>query len=378
MAGELRGTIINNRNYKILSASSLQRSRITTIIHFMISYCVISTFILLLLAHIDHYVVCSVTNSLYYLYPPARSHTSQQGSAWAAEASSLGVPISTNFSPASFFCDAEARRKWVTAEGLCADHYSIENAVIVSAASKYSNRLPLLVDPQMQATAWLRAAARNSAATVAAAAAATSTSSGSSGAADRRHPRQAAQGSKQQSQQRANSVHSASPVLRIGDARASQKELQGILETALVTGQTLLLLNVGDSTISNPILEPILAMSGNTEGGRTAVRDSERSTSTTSPAAPLSVTRTAGEQMTQTVRLGDRSIPVHPSFKLMLCTGLSAPSFASDMSSKISIVNFNVHGPALEVQLLRELLAIEEPRLESQVSSGVYNNHRSM
>lgn len=66
------------------------------------------------------------------------------------EASSLGVPVSTEVNPISFLVDAATVGDW-SLDGLPSDPLSVQNGILVTQSSRY----PLLIDPQGQALNWL-------------------------------------------------------------------------------------------------------------------------------------------------------------------------------------------------------------------------------
>ncbi|KAJ7527535.1 hypothetical protein O6H91_16G059900 [Diphasiastrum complanatum] len=70
---------------------------------------------------------------------------------WLTEVVKLDIPSSTNFGFSSFLADAGDVRDW-NLQGLPADSFSTENGVLVMR----SDRWPLMIDPQEQATKWIK------------------------------------------------------------------------------------------------------------------------------------------------------------------------------------------------------------------------------
>ena len=70
---------------------------------------------------------------------------------WTAVVQKKKIPFSDNFSFSCFLSDPSTVRDW-NIQGLPTDNYSTENAVIVSRCRRW----PLLIDPQGQASKWVR------------------------------------------------------------------------------------------------------------------------------------------------------------------------------------------------------------------------------
>ena len=92
-----------------------------------------------------------------YLGPFKASYRVAAVQRWSAKCRELGIPLlPSEFSLASVLGDAVQTRRWVI-EGLPNDGFSIDNALIISK----SRRWPLMIDPQGQAGAWIRAMERD-------------------------------------------------------------------------------------------------------------------------------------------------------------------------------------------------------------------------
>ncbi|KOB71737.1 Dynein heavy chain [Operophtera brumata] len=65
------------------------------------------------------------------------------------------------------------------------------------------------------------------------------------------------------------------------------------------------------------------------------------------------------------LKIGDREIDFHPSFRLLLQTKLANPHYQPEMQAQCTLINFTVTKDGLEEQLLGEVVKAERPDLES-------------
>lgn len=86
-----------------------------------------------------------------YLGPYTSSYRSEIIELWKDSLKSSNIPISKDFSLIKLLSTPTKVREW-TLQGLPRDDFSLENAIIV----ENSNRWPLFIDPQGQATKWIR------------------------------------------------------------------------------------------------------------------------------------------------------------------------------------------------------------------------------
>lgn len=66
------------------------------------------------------------------------------------------------------------------------------------------------------------------------------------------------------------------------------------------------------------------------------------------------------------MKIGDREIDFHPSFRLILHTKLANPHYRPEIQAQTTLINFTVTQDGLEDQLLAEVVNAERPDLESQ------------
>ena len=66
------------------------------------------------------------------------------------------------------------------------------------------------------------------------------------------------------------------------------------------------------------------------------------------------------------IKIGDKEVEYHASFRLILHTKLANPHYKPEMQAQASLINFTVTRDGLEDQLLAEVVATERPDLEEQ------------
>jgi len=64
------------------------------------------------------------------------------------------------------------------------------------------------------------------------------------------------------------------------------------------------------------------------------------------------------------LRIGDKEIEFHSSFRLILHTKMANPHYKPEMQAQTTLINFTVTPDGLEEQLLAEVVKIERPDLE--------------
>ncbi|KAI9004406.1 dynein heavy chain [Hyaloraphidium curvatum] len=195
-----------------------------------------------------------------------------RGTVASGESEEAELRISSTFTLGSSLMTSMEQAKWVN-EGLPTDQTSLENAAIITKASRW----PLVVDPQLQAISWL--CQRDS---------------------------------------------------KLQVTQLSSPSFFNILSTAMASGTTLLIEDVGESI--DPSLEPLLSQS-TIRGGRF-------------------------------IKLGDKEIEYHQDFRLILQTRLSNPNYPPEIQAQTAIVNFSVTIDGLEDQLLADVVKNERPDLE--------------
>jgi dynein heavy chain len=64
------------------------------------------------------------------------------------------------------------------------------------------------------------------------------------------------------------------------------------------------------------------------------------------------------------VKIGDKEIEYHPNFKLYITTRMSNPHYTPEVSTKVTVVNFQVKEDGLEEQCLGIVVLAEQPTVE--------------
>ncbi|KAL8272360.1 hypothetical protein Esti_003650 [Eimeria stiedai] len=77
-------------------------------------------------------------------------------------------------------------------------------------------------------------------------------------------------------------------------------------------------------------------------------------------------------------RIGDRSVPWNPHFRMVLATKLAASEIALELQGELSIVSFRITPLTLEEQLLSQIILHETPWLEEQRSRLVLSIAKDM
>jgi dynein heavy chain len=106
------------------------------------------------------------------------------------------------------------------------------------------------------------------------------------------------------------------------------------MENAIKFGKPVLLADVAEEL--DPALEPVLAKNVQKKGGQ------------------------------MIIKLGDKEIEFNADFRLYITSKLPNPHYAPEITTKTTIVNFNVKQQGLEQQLLGIVVGREKPELEKQ------------
>ncbi|XP_054720541.1 dynein axonemal heavy chain 11-like [Uloborus diversus] len=112
--------------------------------------------------------------------------------------------------------------------------------------------------------------------------------------------------------------------------RTSQKGYLDVIEEALVAGQTVLIENLEENI--DPLLFPLIFCNFVKRG--------------------------------KAIKLGNKEIPFHQDFQLVLHTKLSNPRYGPEIQAQTTIINFGVTPEGLADQLLAEVVSKERPDLE--------------
>ena len=114
--------------------------------------------------------------------------------------------------------------------------------------------------------------------------------------------------------------------------RLTQKTYLDIVERCVSQGNSLLIENMTEDI--DPVLEPLL--------GRMLIKKGTA------------------------IKLGDKEIEYHPSFKLFLHTKMANPHYKPELQAQTTLINFTVTRQGLEDQLLAEVVKADRPDLEEQ------------
>jgi dynein heavy chain len=116
--------------------------------------------------------------------------------------------------------------------------------------------------------------------------------------------------------------------------RLGQKGYLDAIERVVANGDTLLIENMGESI--DAVLDALV--------GRNTIKKGRY------------------------IKIGDKEVEYHASFRLILHTKLANPHYKPEMQAQASLINFTVTRDGLEDQLLAEVVATERPDLEEQKS----------
>ncbi|KAK7807584.1 hypothetical protein U0070_013890 [Myodes glareolus] len=117
--------------------------------------------------------------------------------------------------------------------------------------------------------------------------------------------------------------------------RLGQKSYLDIIEQAISEGDILLIENIGETV--DPVLDPLL--------GRNTIKKG------------------------RFIKIGDKEVEYHPSFRLILHTKYFNPHYKPEMQAQCTLINFLVTRDGLEDQLLAAVVAKERPDLEQLKAS---------
>lgn len=189
-------------------------------------------------------------------------------------------------------------RNWNIA-GLPSDEVSVDNAILAAK----SNRWPLMIDPEGQANKWIKKMFKNS---------------------ENELPpdefKKGNFGGKQLVVIKNNS-----------DSGKGKDSYQKVMQTALTTGQTVLIEDVGADL--DPGLDSILTKAIYKEEG------------------------------VNKISFGDKALIYDDNFRFMMTTKLPNPHFLPETCIKTCVINFSVTFAGLEDQLLVEVIQVLQPEI---------------
>ncbi|KAG8443036.1 hypothetical protein GDO86_011741 [Hymenochirus boettgeri] len=184
------------------------------------------------------------------------------------------IPVSKDLDPIAMLTDDATIAFWNN-EGLPSDRMSTENATILLNCERW----PLIIDPQQQGIKWIK-----------------------------------------------NKYGTALKVISLG-----QKGYLQTIETALASGDTVLVENLGEAV--DPVLDPLL--------GRNTIKNG------------------------RFIKIGDKECEYNQQFRLILQTKLANPHYKPELQAETTLINFTVTTDGLEDQLLADVVSIERPDLEA-------------
>ncbi|KAI2655454.1 Dynein axonemal heavy chain 11 [Labeo rohita] len=214
------------------------------------------------------------------------------------------IPLTDGLDPVLTLTDQATVAGWQN-QGLPADRLSVENAAILMA----SQRWPLIVDPQQQASKWIR--------------------------------------------------NLYEPNLRV--LQYGQKGYLDVIEQALAAGEVVLIENIKERV--DPLLEPLL--------GRQTLKKGRQVCDlylfyTTDSLIEWNAIFLQYRQLNNMgyIRLGDKECEFNSGFRLLLHTKQANPHFPPELQAQTTLINFTVTRAGLEEQLLGQVVTHERPELE--------------
>jgi dynein heavy chain, axonemal len=124
--------------------------------------------------------------------------------------------------------------------------------------------------------------------------------------------------------------------------RLGQKSYLDRIEQAISNGDVLLIENIEETV--EAVLDPLL--------GRNTIKKGKA------------------------IKIGDREVEYHPSFRLILHTKLANPHYKPEMQAQTTLINFTVTRDGLEDQILADIVAKERPDLEALKSELTRENNQ--
>lgn len=219
---------------------------------------------------------------------------------WIPSINKLQIPITEGTAPLQILTKNSEMAKWKN-EGLPEDQMSLQNAAIITNCARW----PLLIDPQLQGTNWLKGHYQDFVST---------NDSKKEGANDGEENKD-----------------SSNEFLRFS---LNNKNSIAQLQLAITYGKKVLIENVQEEIDS--ILEPLLS--------RAIVKKST----------------------TLYIQVGNDQIEYSPKFRLYLQCKLTNPHFRPEIAAQCTIINFIVTEKGLEDQLLAMVVNYERQELETK------------
>eukprot|EP00919_Chromeraceae_sp_WS-2016_P044417 GHVR01105986.1.p1 GENE.GHVR01105986.1~~GHVR01105986.1.p1 ORF type:complete len:1022 (+),score=237.93 GHVR01105986.1:58-3066(+) len=220
-----------------------------------------------------------------------------------AEAIAAGEDAEMSFSLQSTIGDPLKIQQWIINK-LPNDALSVDNAIILTI----SRRWPLMIDPQQQASQWIK----------------TQEGGGQSGGGDK----------KGKTDEKPNSSGGRKEEKTMLKVFKMSQDYARQLEMCISNGWPVLFESVGEAL--DPLLEPLLQKA---------------------------IFKTGSVMM---IRLGDSSIEYSKDFRLYMTSKLPNPHYSPETCVQVTLLNFVVTVEGLEDQLLATLVKQEEPATEDK------------
>lgn len=231
---------------------------------------------------------------------------------WIEEISKRKIPISDSISPLKILTTNAEMAKWKN-ESLPEDEMSLQNATIVNSCSRW----PLLIDPQLQGTIWLK-----------------------------KHFTEIADSSKKDEKTIKVSDEDEENRDQSNDFvcfSTNTKNWQNMLRSAISYGKKVLFESVSEEF--DPILEPLLSRSIIKKGSASFIN------------------------------LGGDQVEYSSKFKIIFQCKLANPHFRPEISAQCTIINFIVTEQGLEDQLLGMVVNYEKQELETKRAELVHKQN---
>ena len=239
----------------------------------------------------------------------------------SARSESHGHSHEPRFSLQDVLGDPITIRSW-NANYLPVDKFSIENGIILFQ----SNKWPLMIDPQGQATRWIRAQSESK----------EENESGSKGGGKERgvSAGQAGSSGVVSKLRKGNKKQQSKAATSLRVLQPDSPGFYRAIEAAIQYGHHVLIENVGEEL--DPFLDSIL----------------------------LNEIRQQGSM--RVIQLGQNIVEFNSSFKLYMSSRMATPHYSPETRAKVNLLNFTATPAGLQDQMLGVVVAKENPEMEQQ------------
>lgn len=245
---------------------------------------------------------------------------------WIARVKELKIPMQEEFDPLQLLTNDALIARWNN-DRLPTDRVSLENASIFTTAERW----PLIIDPQLQGVAWIKAREERRKAEEEAYKQALAAYEEAREALRREQGEGAdegALGKPKPSEEKLGALH----VIRF-----SQAKWLDTIERAVQNGDMVLIENISETI--DAVLNPLL--------GRNIIKRGK----------------------TKYIRFGDKEVEYDDNFRLYIQTKMPNPHYSPEIQAQTTLINFTVTIDGLEDQLLALVVSEERPDLEELKAS---------